>query len=132
MNQRHEQKSNKSVVRKAALSLFAAAVIVGASATALAAGSWSPFGTLRNVEVDSWSSASNGTATYVWFTTPPNNVPSCGQGQQQYLASGSVDNVKQMTALASQALLSGKPFQVHWTGNCTNGYAAFDSASIGW
>lgn len=144
----HQQKQNRNRfgVARVAVSSVAGVLILAAAATAWAAAGWSNFGTLKNVEVDSTTGAASGTATYVWFTTPPTGTgfaapPACSG--PQYVAMGSTENVKQLTALASQALLSGKPFQVRFTGDCVNatgsvvtgnaaGYARFDNASIGW
>lgn len=131
--------------------LFASTIVslTGIVAAAYASPGWSGFGTVKNVEVDGASWASNGTATYVWFTNAVSGAPACQSSNPQYLAVGSPDHVRQVTALASQALLSGKQFQVHFNGTCTDekgglivplpgapnipkGYANFDSASIGW
>lgn len=101
------------------LSVFGLALVgLLVSASALAAGAYStnPVG-LTVVEVDTSTSATNGTSTFLTFASWPNNKPACGTGPQAELT-GSVDNVKALTSLATAALLSGKTIRVYWDGTC--------------
>jgi hypothetical protein len=91
------------------------------SGSAFAAWSVTPV-TLTQVEVDASATASNGTATYLGFAATPSNKPACGTAPQGELT-GSVDNVKGMTSVATAAFLGGKTVRVYWDGTCDGTYA---------
>lgn len=110
--------------------IFAVVGLVSALATsaAFAVGPWSNLLTIATIEVDSIAGG-NGTETYLSFTSTPSGKPACGTASQ-YLATGTADHVKAVTATATAAQLSGRQVKVYWTGTCTGSYANFMHISL--
>jgi hypothetical protein len=95
---------------------------------ALAAGPWSNSVVIATVEIDGVAGG-NGTETYLSFASTPTGKPACGTAGQAVM-SGSVDNVKSMTSVATAAFLSGHSVKLYWTGACTGSYAQFNAISM--
>jgi len=121
--------------RKVRTAVAAGTVTLIASATVWAAGPWSSAVSISSIEVDSTGTAGNGTpgtgtATYLTFSSTPTGVPACST-KTQYVAFGSAEHVKQVTAIASQAFLAGKQIRVFWDSTCeSGGYARFMHISM--
>lgn len=109
---------------KLAMGFVSAAMLV--SATALA-GTWSNDVQLDQIEVDGSSGTS--TSTFVGFATSVTGKPACGTSGWG-LATGTADNIKNITAIANSALLAGRNVQVYWDGTCSSSYARFSSIRI--
>jgi hypothetical protein len=99
--------------------------ILVAAGTALAAASWTSYGTISNIEVDD---TGTGTSTYLTFTTAPTR-PTCGTSTQ-LIAAGSADNVKAMTATATAAFLAGRTVKVWLDWTCSGSYARFTGLAV--
>ena len=100
--------------------ILAVVGLVSALATgaALAVGPWSSAVNVSQIEIDSVADG-NGTQTYLSFETTPSGKPACGTSGQ-VLLTGSVDQVKSATALATSAQLSGRPVRLYWAGTCSS------------
>jgi len=57
---------------------------------------------------------------FLTFTTTPSDQPSCTATDGTTILAGPAEHVKEMTVLATSALLAGRTIQVHWNG-CTYG-----------
>jgi hypothetical protein len=104
-------------------SMALAGVCVSAAASA---GVWSNVVQIASIEVDD---TGTGTSTYLAFTTTATGKPSCGTSGQ-VIVSGSVDNVKAITALATSAFLAGRSVKVYFDGTCSGVYAKFPLFSL--
>jgi hypothetical protein len=58
------------------------------------------------------------TTTYLQFLPPPTGVPAGCTAPQAVMDTTVPENVKSMTAVATAAMLSGKPVRVHFSGVC--------------
>jgi hypothetical protein len=94
------------------------------SANGLAAAAWSqlvPIGNISN-EVLNGTNVEGGTGTYLGLlpgvTGAPSSCQIAGQHTQALLDPISLERVKQMTSIATAALLSGKLVQLHFKGTC--------------
>jgi len=125
-------------------SIAAAGVVVALVAFVSAGAAWANWTDLTNVtitkiEIDSQASAPNGTTTYLSFN-PPNpgtagNRPTCATAgrpntDDQAEMTGSADNIRAMTSLATAAYLAGRPVKVYWTGGCDGNYALFNMIQV--
>jgi hypothetical protein len=86
---------------------------------------WSAPFMLTSVEVDD---AGSGSATFLGFSTLPATPPPCGTGALQFMATGSADQVKAVTAMATSAFLAGRQVKVYFDGNCSTGSVACTTA----
>jgi hypothetical protein len=109
------------------LSVGIGALCVLTAATALAAGPWSSAVTIATIEI---GNTSTGTSTYLGFNQSPSGKPACANSWQAVM-SGTADNVKSMTALATSAFFAGRTVQVYWDGTCAGGIPSFSRFSIG-
>jgi hypothetical protein len=98
------------------------------SAAAVSAASWSTYGYVSIVEVDSSS-----TVPLVFLTfasSPAVTKPSCST-QVEVVSSANADGTKAIAALVTSAFLAGKQVAVYFDGTCnSSGYAKFLHARI--
>jgi hypothetical protein len=96
-------------------------------ASGSAAAAFSPTGVLLNqVELGNSGTAST---TYLGFVATPGGKPSCAT-KAQGLLTGSAEQVKSMTNLATAAFLAGRPVRVNWTGSCSSSYGLIQALLV--
>jgi hypothetical protein len=86
-------------------------------ASGSAAAAFSSTGVLLN-QVELGNSGSS-TTVYLGFVATPSGKPSCATKPQGVLT-GTAEQVKSMTNLATAAFLAGRPVRVNWTGSCSS------------
>jgi hypothetical protein len=101
------------------------AALTGAAALA---GTWSSPFALASIEVDD---TGTGTQTFLQYAEPfaPTGVPVCGAQSKQLMASGSADNVKAITDLATSAFVAGRRVKAYFDGTCSTGSATCTAPS---
>ncbi len=102
------------------------AVKLGLAGFLLSGAAWAGWSTntvkITQVEIDPSSDAgANGTASWIGFSTLPNNRPACATGSQAVLV-GTPEHVRALTSLATAAFLAGRTVRVNWNGSCKSSY----------
>jgi len=103
----------KRHTKKIAIAIGSIAIL--ATATALA---WS--NSLIVKTIDAEPNTGGTSDVFLTFTNTPSNQPTCTATDGTTILAGPPEHVKEMTVLATSALLAGRPIQVHWNG-CTYG-----------
>ncbi|HKO51456.1 MAG TPA: hypothetical protein VJV79_27295 [Polyangiaceae bacterium] len=90
-----------------------------ASSTALAAGPFSNWLTVSNIEV---APTATGTTTYLAFSSAPSGRPTACNTDPSVILFGNAEHVKAMTSVALSAFLAGKSIRIYYEGTCEGPY----------
>jgi hypothetical protein len=83
------------------------------------AANWSPPVKIESIEISNINTQGKG----VWlsFATAPYVSHTCSAKNGQYRLGGTDDNIKEMTSIATAALVNSRNVTVYWKGDCDGG-----------